>query len=252
MNRTWLALSIFALWPIQGDAADIRVLCVGGVKPAISMLVPRFERATGRTVSISYVSPGGALRDRVLADENVDVAFVPSPVLAEVEKAGKIVAGSGTVIARTPLAVGVRPRSAKPDLSTPEAVRQAVLAAKSVAVSDPKANSPIGTIFMKLAQRFGFDAELNARLLLVNGGGVAVGEAVSRGEADIGVTLMSELIEGGAEIAGPLPPEMQNIIATSAILVTGGRQHEGGRALIDFLKTPEAVLVFKSKGQDPT
>ncbi len=78
----------------QTKSTEIKVLCVGGVQPAISILAPRFEQVSGYKVSVTYVSPGGALRDRVLSDQDVDVAFVPSPVLADVERAGKIVPGS--------------------------------------------------------------------------------------------------------------------------------------------------------------
>ena len=252
MRLPLLAIAVTVAMPFQVNAADIKVLCVGGVQPAISILVPQFERVSGYKVSVSYVSPGGALRDRVLIDQDVDVAFVPSPVLADIEKAGKIVPGSRADIARTPLAVGIRAGAAKPDLSTPEAVKRAVMAAKSIALSDPKANSPIGTIFMGLADRFGFGPELRSRMVLIQGGGVAVAEAVARGEADMTVTLMSEILSvPGTELAGPLPPELQNIIVTSAILVPGGKELKGGKALIDFLRTPEAIKVFKSKGQDP-
>lgn len=252
MRLRLLAIAIATAASFQTNAADIKVLCVGGVQPAISILVPQFERASGYKVSISYVSPAGALRDRVLADQDVDVAFVPSNMLADVEKAGKVVPGSRVEIARTPLAVGIRAGAAKPDLSTPEAVKRAVLAAKSIALSDPKAGSPIGTYFMGVADRFGFGSELRARMILIQGGGVAVAEAVARGEADMTVTLMSEILAvKGAEVAGPLPAELQNIIVTYAILVPGGKEPEGGRALINFLRTPAAIKVFKSKGQAP-
>jgi molybdate transport system substrate-binding protein len=252
MRLPLLAIAVTLAMSAPTTAAEIKVLCVGGVAPAIAVLLPLFESISGYKVSVSYVSPGGALRDRVLTDRDVDVALVPSPVLADIEKAGKIVSGSRVEIARTPLAVGIRAGAPKPDLSTPESVKHAVIAAKSIALSDPKANSPIGTYFMNVADRFGFGGELRSRLVLIQGGGVAVAEAVARGEAEMTVTLMSEILSApGAEVAGPLPSQMQDIIVTSAILVPGGREPEGGAALIKFLTSPEAVKVFKSKGQDP-
>jgi molybdate transport system substrate-binding protein len=245
-------ISIALVTPFHVHAADIKVLCVGGVKPALSILVPRFEQASGHRVEITYVSPGGALRDRVLAERNVDVALAPSTVLDAIAKAGKIVPGSAVEIARTPIAIGIRTGAEKPDLSTPESVRRAVLASKSIALGDPKANSPIGQYFMSVADRFGFGLELKSRLVLVQGGGVAVAQVVARGDAEMAVTLMSEILEApGVEVAGPLPPEMQNIVVTSAMLVTGGGQPAGGRAFIEFLRTPEAVGIFRSKGQAP-
>jgi molybdate transport system substrate-binding protein len=126
------------------------------------------------------------------------------------------------------------------------------VAANSIALSDPKANSPIGTLFMGIADRFGFGSELRSRMVLIQGGGVTVAEAVGRGDADFAVTLMSEILSvPEAEVAGALPDEMQNMVVTSAILVPGGKQPEGGQALIDFLRTPDAINVFKSKGQHP-
>src|SRR5262245_51784153 len=112
--------------PLDVHAAEIKVLCVGGVQSALSALVPRFEAVSGHRVAISYVSPGGALRDRVLAAQDVDVALAPSPVLGAIAVADRIVPGSLIEIARTPLAVGVRAGAAKPDLSSPDAVRRAV------------------------------------------------------------------------------------------------------------------------------
>jgi molybdate transport system substrate-binding protein len=253
MKMPLLPITFIALvMPFHADAADIKVLCVGGVKPALSILVPRFERASGHRVKITYVSPGGALRDRVLADHDVDVALAPSTVLDAIAKAGKIVAGSTVEIARTPIAVGIRAGAEKPDLSTPETVKRAVLASKSIAVGDPKANSPIGQYFMSVADRFGFGPELKSRLVLIQGGGVTVAEAVAKGDAEMAVTLMSEILEvPGVEVAGPLPPQMQNIVVTSAMLVTGGGQPAFARAFIEFLRTPEAIAIFRSKGQAP-
>ena len=147
-------------------AAEIKVLCVGGVQSAISILIPEFEKASGYRVAVTYVSPGGALRDRVLADKDVDLAFVPSPVLGDIEKAGKIVAGSKVEIARTPLAVGIRSGTRRPDLSTTGGVKRAVIAANRIALSDPNANSPIGIYFMRIADQFGFGPELKARTLV--------------------------------------------------------------------------------------
>ncbi len=105
---------------------------------------------------------------------------------------------------------------------------------------------------MSVADRLGFGPELKSRLVFVRGSGVDVAEAVARGDAEMAVTLLSEILEArGVEVAGPLPPGMQRIVVTSAMLVTGGSQATGGRAFIEFLRTPEAVGVFKSKGQAP-
>lgn len=247
-----IAIAIAIAAPLQANAADIKVLCVGGVQPAISILVPLFERASGHKVSVTYVSPSGALRDRVLTEPDVDVAFITSAVIADVEKAGKIVPGSRVAIARTPIAVGIRAGAAKPDLSTTDAVKRAVLAAKTIALSDPKANSIRGTYFIEMADRFGFGSELRSRMKLIQGGGVAVATSVANGEADMTVTLMSEILSvPGVDVAGPLPAEMQSIATTFAVLVAGGKEAEGGKALIAFLRTPAAINVFKSKGQDP-
>jgi molybdate transport system substrate-binding protein len=242
-----LAFAIAITWPLQVNAAEIKVLCVGGVESAISILIPQFERASGHKVSVTYVSPARALRDRVLSESDVDVALVPSPVIADVERAGKIVPGSRVEIARTPLAVGIRAGAARPDLSRTDAVMKSVLAAKIIALGDQS-----GIHFIRVADRFGFGPELRARMKLIQGGGVAVATAVANGEADMAVTLMSEILSvPGVDVAGPLPPEMQNIIVTFAVLVPGGKESEAGKALINFLRTPAATKVFKSKGQEP-
>jgi len=183
-----LAFAVAISWPLQVNAAEIKVLCVGGVESAISILIPQFERASGHKVSVTYVSPARALRDRVLSESDVDVALVPSPVIADVERAGKIVPRSRVEISRTPLAVGIRAGAARPDLSRTDAVRKSVLAAKIIALADQS-----GIHFIQVADRFGFGPELKSRMKLIQGGGVAVATAVANGEADMAVTLMSEI-----------------------------------------------------------
>ena len=132
-------------------------------------------------------------------------------------------------------------------MSTTDAVKKAVLAAKIIALGDQS-----GIHFIRVADRFGFGPELKSRMKLIQGGGVAVATAVANGEADMAVTLMSEILSvPGVDVAGPLPPEMQNIIITFAVLVPYGKESEGGKALINFLTTPAAINVFKSKGQEP-
>ena len=128
-------------------------------------------------------------------------------------------------------------------------MKRAIRAAKAVAINDPKGGSNIGRYMMELADRFAFDDELRSRFRLIPGSGDKCALAVARGEADFGFTISSEIIVvEGAEISGPLPPEMNTTFFTYGFLVPGTQQEEAGRAFIDFLTTSEAKALLREAG----
>jgi molybdate transport system substrate-binding protein len=239
-----IAVIAFAFaFPVQAESAEIKVVTQGAFRDILPTLAPVFERASGHKVTFSIFTPG-VLKERLLKGEAADVAFLNGTLIPDLEQSGKIIAGSRTELGRA--------GKPKPDLSTPDAVKRTIRAAKSVAISDPAGGSSQGPFVLGLADRFEFDAELRSRFKLIPGAGNRVAEAVVKGDAEIGITISTEIISvNGAEIAGRLPSQMQNLSVYYAVLVTGTTQPQAGQALIDFMLSPEAKSAMKSSGVEP-
>ena len=242
----WVLVFAFSA---QAQAAEIKVLAQGAFRDVLPTLAPQFERASGHKVTFTILTPG-ELKQRLLTGREVaDVAFLNGALIPELEQAGKIMGGDHTELGSAFVAVAIRAGEAKPDLSSPDAVKRTMRAAKSVAISDPAGGSSQGPFILGLADKFEFDAQLRSRFKLIPGAGNHVAEAVVNGDADIGITISSEILSvKGAEIAGPLPPEMQNRSVYYAVLVTGTTQPQLGNTLIDYMSSPEAKTVMKHSG----
>ena len=153
-------------------------------------------------MTINFATPG-QMRDRLVQGEAADVSVGIAAIIPDLEKAGRIVAGTRAEFATSPVGVVVRAGAPKLDLATPEAIKRAILAAKTVGLSDPSAGTQLGATFIANTERAGFGAELKSRAKMINGPGSDVAAAVARGEIDMGVTLISEILPvQGASLAG--------------------------------------------------
>jgi molybdate transport system substrate-binding protein len=236
----------------QVEAAEIRVISSGGARAVMTSLVPEFERKSGHKVGIDFGTPGN-MRDRLLQGEAADVAIAIAGVLPDLEKAGKIVPGTRMEFAASYVGVVVRAGAPKLDVSTPDGIKQAVLMAKTVALSDPKAGTQLGATFLGAADRLGFGADLRARTKLILGPGSEVAETVARGEADLGVTLISEILPvTGVALGGELPSNIMPPTVIHAFLVAGARDPETAKVFLDFLRTSEARRTIEAKGMKPS
>lgn len=228
----------------------IRTLVTATVSGVLDALVPSFERATGHKVE-RWDATAGKVRDRLLEGAPADVAFVTGSVIADVEKAGRIDVASRLVLARSALGVAIRKGTAKPDLSSEDALRRLIVSARSIALTDPAGGGNTGRYFMGVADRLGVGAELQTKTRLYRHGG-HVSEGVAAGEADFGITVISEIVPvAGAEVGGALPDSVQNVSITYAALVTGAAQPEAGRALIAHLTSPAAAAAIRACGMEP-
>src|SRR5262249_35960687 len=170
------------------EAAEIKVVSTGGARAVMTSLVPEFERRSGHKVGIDFGTPGN-MRDRLLQGEAADIAVAIAAILPDLEKAGKIAPGTRMEFAASYVGVVVRAGTPKLDVSTPDGVKRAILMAKTVALSDPKAGTQLGATFIGVADRLGFGADLRSRIKFILGPGSDVAEAVARGEAERGVRL---------------------------------------------------------------
>src|SRR6266702_348700 len=207
------------------------------MKAAVDELAPPFERANGDVLRITY-GPSGGLARRLNAGEEADLVVVDSKALDELIKQGKVAPGR-TDVARTGIGIAVRKGAPKPDVSSPEALKRALLAAKSIAHTAPAGG--------------GVTAEVAPKVKLAAGGpNGRVSVLVSSGEAEIGLQQVSELMSNPeVEVIGMLPAELQQMTTYSAGATMSARQAEAAKALIKALTAPSAAPIYKAKGLDP-
>jgi len=234
-------------------ALDIKVLSTTAMKTVFDELAPQFELETGNRLTVGF-GPSLQLEKRLGEGEAADVAIVSAAGVKDLIGRGKIVAGSTVGVAGSPLGVAVQKGAPKPDISSAEAFKRAFLAANSIAVSKPVGGGQSGVHMARIFEQLGIAEAMTAKSKYGGGGPTGlVGSIILRGEAEIGVQQLAELMAvPGIDIVGPLPPELQLVTPFVAATPTCASHPEAGRALIDFLTTPEAKRVLKAKGLDPT
>jgi molybdate transport system substrate-binding protein len=231
--------------------ATISVYCTTALNKAMEDLAPQFAHATGHQLTLTFAS-AASLAKRVADGEAPDVAIVAGPALDDLIKAGRV-RGSRVDVAKSGMGVAVRAGAGKPDISTAEAFKQTLLAAKAIAASNPAGGGASGTHFAAVLTRLGIAEVIQPKLKYGAGGlGGLAGTLVANGEAELGVQQISELMAaGGVDIVGPLPAELQNTTQFSAGVPANAKMPGEGRTLIAFLATPAARAVLKAKGLEP-
>jgi molybdate transport system substrate-binding protein len=231
---------------------DIKVLSTTAMKTVFDELTPQFERATGHRLTVD-LGPSLQLEKRLGEGEAADMAIVSAAGAADLTGRGKIVAGSIVGVAGSALGVAVPRGAPKPDISSAEAFKRALLAAKSIAVSKPVGGGQSGVHMAKVFDRLGIAAAMAAKAKYGSGGPTGlVGLIVLRGEAEIGVQQIAELMAvAGIDMVGPLPAELQSVTPFVAAIPTSAGHAEAGRAVIDFITTAAAKRVIKAKGLEP-
>jgi molybdate transport system substrate-binding protein len=234
------------------DAAELKVMSSIAMQPVMEDLGPKFERATGHKLAVTFATLGAVVK-RVQDGETADVVVIPRQGIDGFVKDGKAVAGTVTVVALSGNGVVIRKGAPKPDVSSPEALKRTLLAAKSITYTNPTLGGTSGSHFANVLDRLGIASEMKLKTVFPRDpGGAAVGALVANGEAEIGVQQIQELIPvAGIEIIGPLPGDLQNTLVLAAAIMAGAKEAEAGRALINFLRTPEAAAVIKAKGMEP-
>ena len=232
----------------QGQAQVIDAMITTAMKAAIEEVAPPFERASGHVLRVVY-GPSGGLARRFNGGEPADLVVVDSKVLDELIRQGKVAPGR-TDFARTGIGIAVRKGAPKPDVSSAEALRRALLAAKSIGHTAPAGGGVTAAHIMGVFAKLGIAAEVAPKVKLAAGGPDGrVSVLVSSGEAEIGLQLVSELMSNPeVEVIGMLPDELQLIATISAGIAAAAKQPEPAKAFIRHLATPAAMTVYKSKG----
>src|SRR5262245_22909783 len=244
---------IVAILAVAGraQAAEIDAFISTAIKSVTDELLPPFERQNGHTIRATY-APSGALIPRFERGEPVDVFLTDSTAIDGLIRQGKVVGGR-TDLVRTGIGVCVRKGAPRPDVSSADALRQALLAAKSVGHASPAGGSITAAHIQGVFQRLGIAAQVTPKVKLAAGGPSGrVSVLVSSGEAEIGLQQVSELMSNPeVEVIGMLPAELQLITLYSAGVTTSASQAEAARALIKALTAPSAAAIYKAKGLDP-
>ena len=220
------------------QAAEIRVLSGNGAKAAVRELCTQFERATGNKINLHF-EVNADIQKKIEAGEAFDVAVLNPPVIEALSKEAKIVTGSRADIGRAGLGVAVRQGAPKPDISSVDAFRRTLLAAKAVAYPGKGAS---GLYFVSLLDRMGIKSEMQGKLKPM----------LARGDADLVVVVATRIMDvGGVEMVGPIPEELQTKIGFAAGLSASAKEPDVAKSLIRFMTAPSAAATLRAKGVDP-
>jgi molybdate transport system substrate-binding protein len=229
---------------------EMKVYCTIGMQAAIEQLLPRLETASGCTLAFTWATAPMLVR-RLQAGERADVMILNRAGIETMVEAGRIARDSAVKLAGSPVALAVKAGTPKPDISTQEALKRTLLAAKSISYTDPAAGGASGVYFAGLLERLGIAADVNAKNTYPPAGGFS-GALLLTGEAEIAVQQKPELLHiAGIEIVGQLPGELNMVTVFAAGIDTESRAADAARKLIAFLRSADAAAVLRAKGLDP-
>jgi molybdate transport system substrate-binding protein len=243
MTAALLCLAM-AVPPIAAaTGAELKVLAGGSMTASLKELGPKFETATGHKLDITFAATPDLIK---MTSSPFDLGVVPVDVMKNDDARAKF-SGTPANIARVGYGVAVKAGAPKPDVSTLEALKGTLLKAQSIAVFP---TSAAGAFVQKTFERLGI-MEVIKDKLKVQAGPVAIPQAVARGEAELGVFLTNVLLAPGVELADPFPGDLQQDLVFVGAVSTDSKNADAAKAFLDYLKTPDAVSVFKARGVTP-
>ena len=247
MDKPSLAIAMLTLAMVlpaaSVRAAELKVLAGGSMTASLKELAPRFEKATGHKLDIHFAGTPELIK--LATSAPFDLGVVPVDVMKDAAARAKF--GPTADVARVGYGVAVKAGTAKPDVSTPDALKATLLKAQSITLYP---ESAAGAFVMKTFDRLGIGAEMKAKLKAQAGPGV-IPKAVASGDAELGVFLTNVLAGPGVEVVGPFPAELQQELVFTGAVATETRNGDAAKAFLDYLATPEAAAVLKAKGMTP-
>ena len=232
--------------PSVASAAEVKILCSNGLKAVVEELVPQFEQATTHKVVITY-GVAAALKRQIEAGEPFDVAVLTPPLIDDLIKQRKIASDTRMVVARSAIALAIRVGAKKPDIRTTDALERTLLESQSIALAREGAS---GLFFGELVERLGLAAALKSKVMLTSGG-PEVAASVARGEAQLGVLPVSEILPvPGVEVLGTFPEGLQGYVVMVAGASSGTTQGAAVKELMTFLMGPGALPVLRKRGME--
>ena len=228
----------------------MKVYCTIGMQSAVEQMLRQLEAASGCPLAFTWAT-APMLTRRLQAGEKTDVMILNRAGIETMAKEGRIAAGSIAKMAGSPVSLAVKAGAPKPDISTPEALKQTLLAVKSISYTDPAAGGASGVYFAQLLERLGIAREVNAKNTFPPAGGFS-GALLLTGEAELAIQQKPELLHiAGIEIIGQLPGDLNMVTVFAAGIETTSPNAAAADKLIAFLQSPEAKTILRSKGLDP-
>jgi molybdate transport system substrate-binding protein len=228
------------------QAAELKVLAGGSMTVSLNELKPRFEQATGNKLTIVFDSTPNLIK-AATSGAPFDLGVVPVDVMKDAAARARFASGPTIDIARVGYGVAFRTGAAKPDVSTPDALKQTLLKSQSIATIP---ESAAGAYVLQVFGRLGIADAMKAKIKPQTATG-QIPQAVAKGDAELGIFLTNVLIAPGVELAGPFPAELQNELVFTAAVAADSKEAAAAKAFIDYLKTPEATAAMKAKGVTP-
>jgi len=231
-------------------AGDLKIFSTIAVQSALETLVPQFETANGGRLDITW-NTAPVLVKRLQDGETADVLILNRAGMDAMLREGRVLAGSEVTLASSATALAVKAGAPRPDISTPDALKCSLLAARAISYSDPAAGGASGIHFAKLLERLGIAAEVNAKTKYPPPAGLC-GDLLASGEVELAIQQKPELMQvRGIEILGLLPGNLHMVTVFVACVEASSAEPANGQALIDFLRMPASRAVFRAKGLDP-
>jgi molybdate transport system substrate-binding protein len=228
------------------EAAELKVLAGGSIAGPLNELKAQFERDSGHKLTIHFDSTPNLIK-AVTSDAPFDLGVVPVDVFKDAAAKARFVPGPTIDIARVGYGVAVRAGAAKPDISSPDALKQTLIKAQSIATLPASA---AGAYVLSVFERLGIGEAMKAKIK-AQATPAAIPQAVASGEAELGVFLTNVLIAPGVELAGSFPAELQQELLFTAAVAQASKEGDAAKALITFLTSPAATAVIKAKGMNP-
>ena len=242
-------LLVMPLRALPVNAAELKVISAGAVRGVVSGMIDEYAKQTGHTFDFT-TGPTGLLRDTIASGKPADLIIASGPLMAELEKTGKMTPGSRVDIGRIGLGVVVREGAPVPNVSTPDALKQALIDAKSIAYTDPKLGGTSVIHLMKIADGFGIRDLVTAKGVHATGGNDAAAK-VAEGKAELAVVLISEIHTKGAKLAAPLPETLQLWTVYSAAIPASSTEPLHARAFVAALTGPAMREHWTAAGWEP-
>lgn len=251
MKRTfWLAAAVLVIGhtSLIRAQSEVTLIAPGGIRAAVEQLIPGFEKKTGIKVKATFGS-GLGTKKQVASGEPFDVPIVQPP-FPEVLASGNVVASSAKTLASISIGVAVKKGAPKPDISTPDAVKKMLLAAKSVGYPNPSGGAAAGVAFDATLKQLGIADQMEPKLKRAQGGAGAMVMAAN-GEVEIGLTFLSEMDNPGIDIVGPLPKQIAPPTTLVGFVSAHAKDPAAAKKLLDYLASHEAAAAYKAQHMQP-
>ena len=234
----------------SAEAADLKVISAGAVRGLIAQIIDDYSRQSGQKFDFT-IGTTGQLRNIIASGQHADLIICSAPLMAELEKVGKFVPGSRIDLGRVGIGVAVRDGATVPDVATQDAFKAALVAAKSVAYTNPAEGGTSGIYFTGLAERLGIGDAVKAKSVLTKGGREAAIE-VAEGRAEMAIVFISEaVVVKGVRLAGPLPPPLQDYSVYAAAIPASSTDPAAAHAFVAALTSPAMAERWRSNGFEP-